>query len=219
MKINDYRKNIFSQNGEDGVIEYILERLPSKDGWCCEFGAWDGKYLSNTYNLVESKGYKAVYIEGDAKRFQDLLVNSQQNNNIVPIQRFVGYEGEDKLDNILSSTKITQDFDLLSIDVDGIDYLIWKSLETYRPKVVVIEINSSIRPDYLMDEQRLSINEIKNGGVNYKTCFELGKQKGYKLIIHLGNMIFVDEKYENHFNVANEDNYMDFFDNRWNGLR
>lgn len=37
-----------------------------------EFGAWDGKHLSNTFALVE-QGARAVYIEGDEGRFQDLL--------------------------------------------------------------------------------------------------------------------------------------------------
>lgn len=226
MKINEYRKNIFSQNGEDGVIEYILERLPSKNGWCCEFGAWDGKYLSNTYNLVKSENYKAVYIEGDSNKFRDLLTTCQEHSGIVPIQRLVGHEGENSLDNILSSTEIPKDFDLLSIDVDGIDYLIWKNLEIYRPKVVVIEINSYMRPNYSMSEHQLSypvissVHALESGGVNFKTCYELGLKKGYKLLIHLGNMIFVDEKYEDLFDVvANEDNYMDFFDNSWQGQR
>ena len=59
-----YAKDIHSQNGEDGIIEELLKRLEIKDGWVCEFGAWDGVYLSNTFALVE-KGFKGVYIEGD----------------------------------------------------------------------------------------------------------------------------------------------------------
>ena len=51
-----YRKNFFSQNGEDGVISEILKRLnlKSKEKWCCEFGAWDGIHGSNTFNLVKN---------------------------------------------------------------------------------------------------------------------------------------------------------------------
>jgi hypothetical protein len=64
-----YRKNIFSQNGEDGVISEILERLKlnKNNSWCCEFGAWDGIHGSNTFNLVKHSDYNAVYIEGDKK--------------------------------------------------------------------------------------------------------------------------------------------------------
>ena len=69
----DARKNIYSQNGEDGVVELLTEFLDIKEGSFCEFGAWDGKYLSNTYNLLENKNWKGVYIEGDKDKYQDLL--------------------------------------------------------------------------------------------------------------------------------------------------
>ena len=50
-----YKKNFFSQNGEDGVILELLKRLKLKKKilWCCEFGAWDGIHGSNTFNLVK----------------------------------------------------------------------------------------------------------------------------------------------------------------------
>ena len=67
------RKNIYSQNGEDGVISSILAQIGTnspENCWCVEFGAWDGKHLSNTFALVE-RGWNAVYIEGDEIKFQD----------------------------------------------------------------------------------------------------------------------------------------------------
>ena len=53
---------------------------------------------------------------------------------------------ENPLDNVLAKTPIPSDFDLLVVDVDGCDYWIWKRLENYRPRVVVIEINSTMPP-------------------------------------------------------------------------
>ena len=49
----NYRSNIYSQNGEDGIISEILKRLnlDQKKLWCVEFGAWDGMHLSNTFAL------------------------------------------------------------------------------------------------------------------------------------------------------------------------
>lgn len=44
----EHKKNVHSQSGEDGVIGAILDLLPERDRWCVEFGAWDGKLLSNT---------------------------------------------------------------------------------------------------------------------------------------------------------------------------
>lgn len=84
-----YRKNIYSQNGEDGILTEIIRRLKINNaGWVCEFGAWDGKHLSNTFALVE-KGWEAVYIEGDPGKYTDLLDTAKIYDNIIPIQEFV----------------------------------------------------------------------------------------------------------------------------------
>lgn len=56
---NSYSSNIYSQNGEDGIIKELLKCVNINNGWVCEFGAWDCIYLSNTFNLVE-KGFNAV---------------------------------------------------------------------------------------------------------------------------------------------------------------
>ena len=67
-----YRYNIHSQNGEDGIIEKLFADLDIKDGYLCEFGAWDGKYLSNTYNLFyNNEQYTPILIEGDKERYND----------------------------------------------------------------------------------------------------------------------------------------------------
>ena len=42
-----FRRNVYSQNGEDGVLDEIFRRLSKNSGWFCEFGAWDGRYGSN----------------------------------------------------------------------------------------------------------------------------------------------------------------------------
>ena len=44
-----FKKNVFSQNGEDGIIEELIKRLEIKNLEVCEFGAWDGKLYSNTF--------------------------------------------------------------------------------------------------------------------------------------------------------------------------
>ena len=57
MLFQNFKKNIYSQNGEDGIIEEVINRLDlfkNKNLWCCEFGAWDGMHSSNTFALVEN---------------------------------------------------------------------------------------------------------------------------------------------------------------------
>src|SRR5215471_16231243 len=67
-----YAKLVTSQDGEDGVIDEVLRRLGVSRGWCVEFGAYDGKTDSNTWNLIHNGGWKAVLIEPYAKAFQTL---------------------------------------------------------------------------------------------------------------------------------------------------
>jgi hypothetical protein len=68
--------NVFSQFGEDGILNTILSGMRdcgiSLNSWCVEFGAWDGIHHSNSFNLISSFSWKAVLIEGDNKRFMEL---------------------------------------------------------------------------------------------------------------------------------------------------
>ena len=82
-----YRSNIYSQNGEDGVIAEILQRLnlDQQKLWCVEFGAWDGIHHSNSFALVERHNWNAVYIEGDKKKYNDLLKTAKKHKNITTV--------------------------------------------------------------------------------------------------------------------------------------
>jgi len=77
-----FKRDEFSQTGEDGIIEKILEILPSNDRWCVEFGAWDGLFLTNARHLIDSKGFSAVLIEADKKKFLDLRRNYAQAEKV-----------------------------------------------------------------------------------------------------------------------------------------
>jgi hypothetical protein len=191
MSLSDFKYNVYSQNGEDGIIEEIFNRLPKDklDHWCVEFGAWDGVHLSNTCNLVRHSNYKAVLIEADKKRYKQLLSNFP-SDNVIKLNKWVNFEGEDSLDNTLSKTPLPKDFDFLSIDIDGVDYWVWESLRNFRPKVVCIEFNPTI-PNMIEFTNPRDF-KIKQGS-SAKAIVELATEKGYKIVsITNTNLFFVE---------------------------
>ena len=183
--------NVYSQNGEDGVVKEIFQRLTkaiSTDSWCVEFGAWDGIHLSNTCRLIREEKYKAVLIEGDPKRVEQLFKNFPQDE-VIKICRFVGFEGENTIDKILSETPIPEDFDFLSIDIDGVDYYIFESIKNYRPKVICIEFNPTI-PNSVDFVQAKNFS-VKQGS-SAQALTRLASVKGYSLVHATAcNLIFV----------------------------
>lgn len=176
----EFRNDVYSQTGEDGVISKILEILPNKNKWCVEFGAWDGLHLTNTRHLIESCGYSAVLIEADRERFESLRRNyAPYSGKVISINKLVGFNDDDNLDSLLRETHIPHDFDVLSIDIDGNDYHVWRRVEHYRPKLVVIEFNHTI-PTEVHFVQKADPSVIR--GSSLLALVELGNAKGYELV-------------------------------------
>jgi hypothetical protein len=198
--LNEFCTDVYSQTGEDGVIAKALETLPSRNRWCVEFGAWDGKHLSNTFNLVENENYNVVLIEGDRAKYQGLRNEYPHRERVIFVGQFVGWEDNDNLDTILEKTQTPLDFDLLSIDVDGNDYHIWKAAKKFKPKLVLIEFNptSSNRLQFVQPAAPSC-----NQGSSSAALVQLGKSKGYELICVIGpNLLFVDRQYYGAFHIA-----------------
>jgi hypothetical protein len=147
--LRSYRSDVHSQHGEDGVLAEVFDRLESStelSRWCVEFGAWDGLHLSNTANLVLHRGWRAVLIEPVAERCAEIPRNLPADR-VTALCSSVGLEPPNRLDDLLASTGIPEDLDLLSIDIDGDDLHVLRSVRRYRPKVVCIEYNFTIPND------------------------------------------------------------------------
>lgn len=196
----EYARNLTSQHGENGIVEKVLEVIGNNDKWCVEFGSWDGKRCSNSFELIDCKGYSAVLIEGDRRRFRDLLKTFAENKKVIPINAFVGFNQDDNLDSILKDTEIPLDFDFLSIDIDGNDYHVWEAMQDYKPKLVVIEFNPTIPSSIEFIQPRdLSVTQ----GSSLLSMVRLAKKKGYELVACTrNNAFFVDSKYFDLFGIA-----------------
>jgi len=198
--LNEFAKSVTSQYGENGIIEKVLDVINDSNKWCVEFGSWDGKKSSNTFNLISAKDYSAVLIEGDPRRFRDLLKTIEGNKKVVPINAFVGFEENNCLDSLLKTTQIPVDFDLLSIDIDGNDYYVWQDVQHYKPKVVVIEFNPTIHKSVEFVQPR-DVRVTQGSGL--LSISKLAKSKGYELVSTTKtNAIFVDSKYFGLFGIT-----------------
>ena len=188
--LNHYARDIYSQCGEDGIIEHIFIKLRHRNKYAVEFGAWDGIHYSNTFNLIQNNKCSVLMIEGSAEKFKDLEETARKvHGKITPVNGIVGIRDYPLLDTYLQQNDAPEYPDLLSIDVDGIDYHIWASLKNYHPRVVVIEYNPTIPNDVFFVQ---AANEYICEGSSAAAIVELAAQKGYQLAaVTLYNLIFV----------------------------
>ena len=98
----------------------------------------------------------------------------------------------------------------MSIDVDSYDYQIWKSLKDYKPKIVIIEINSSVK----VDNKDWIHTPGKYNGTGFKPTYELGLEKGYKFVLHTGNIFFIRNDLFEKLNIT-YNNPLENFRNNW----
>ncbi|MCW1908056.1 MAG: hypothetical protein KIH63_001805 [Candidatus Saccharibacteria bacterium] len=190
MDLEKYRKSETSQWGEDGVIAEIFKRIGTKSKIAVEFGSWDGKYLSNIWDLWHNKDWHAVLIESDKKRSDEAQREYKAFDKVKFVTAFVEAAGENSLENILTREIGSQVPDLISIDIDSDDYYIFESLKEHLPRVVVIEFNPSIPPH---------VEAVQSPGQYFGASalsqLKLGKKKGYSLaFVTKTNLILVNNK-------------------------
>lgn len=181
--LNQYAKNhVFSQNGEEGIIYECLFRMgTATQGHAVEMGGNDGRWCSNIALLLNNN-WSGLFVEAD----YNLYLKCRQNWADYPKVRSQCSRVDGKNINAF----VDDSCDLLSLDTDGSDYEIFAGLEA-KPKIVIMEIDSSIPPNVE------GFNS--DGGAGYFTGVELGLEKGYFLLAHTGNLVFVREDYKHLF--------------------
>lgn len=136
--LGENRENRYSQFGEDSIIEKIFSRIGTLNKWCCECGAADGIFFSNTRKLIE-EGWSSLQIEADEKQFEKLADLYRNVPSVTCYNYKVQTSGAFSFDRLLSKVGAPFDPDLLVIDVDGEDYWLANSLISHRPRVLMVE--------------------------------------------------------------------------------
>jgi hypothetical protein len=210
-EINQHVKKIMvSQNGEEGIIQYLFDKIGFTNKCCIEFGAIDGVRISNTYFLKEKHDFTRYLIEGNPN------VKNNTNGEKI-IKKLITPEN---INNILDEENCPDNVDFLSIDIDGDDYWVWKSMK-HRARIVVIEYHSvlpndkalaiipstgDVRSNEVSYPQKSSYNKITKRterlnayyGANLRAMFNLAKSKGYKFCTTLSDNAFfiVEEEFD-----------------------
>ncbi len=177
---------IYSQNGEDGILLHIFSKIGIKKKDFVEFGISDGREC-NTANLSINHSWRGLLMDNDKENVVKAREYYKQTNGRVKvIQCFIT---KDNINNVLKLNNVSGEIDLLSIDIDGNDYWVWKEIEVVNPRVVVIEYNGSFGDDKSLsvsyDPEFERISKHKSGfyhGASLKALAKLGKKKGYALV-------------------------------------
>ncbi len=179
-----FERRRWSQGGEDGLLETLFTRIGLTNRFLVEFGCGDGAQCNAAAWIRD--GWKGLMMDG-------LIPPSQSD---LPIhQEWISAE---TIVPLFHKHRVPERFDLLSIDIDGNDYWVWKAIP-HRPRVVVIEYNGNLPPSppvTIPYDPHFRWRGGDHYGASLGALAKLGAQKGYRLIYctQAGvNAVFVDE--------------------------
>lgn len=134
----------FSQNGEDGIIDYLLQNTPDRNRYFIEIGASDGLECNSAW-LAIAKKFSGLMIEGNKKACEHAAVLYAQLN--LGVECIGAFLTKENVAGILESA-LYRNPDVFSLDIDGNDYYIAEAIMKagFRPKIFVVEYNSALGP-------------------------------------------------------------------------
>jgi hypothetical protein len=189
-ELHDVEFRGFSQNGEDGILLYLFSLLGMGDRRCVEICAGTG-IQCNTANLIINHGWQGLLVEGDASLVeQGRFFYERHGDTFSYPPRFIhAWVTRENVNAILEEHGFEGPIDLLSLDLDGVDYWIWDAIEVVRPRVVIAEIqchwgaDRSVTVPYAPDFKAQFIDGMGiYAGASLPAFAKLARRKGYRLI-------------------------------------
>lgn len=166
-----HEASLYSQNGEDGVIAYIFQKIGTTSRYCVELGASDGITNSNTYFLL-LQGWDSLSLD--------------RSYNVPAYNLHKEFITAENINVLFDKYKVPKDFDLLSIDVDYNTFYLWKAIgDAYRPAVVVVATNATHLPseDKVVIYHPFYVGDTSvYFGASVLSFYKLGRSKGYSLV-------------------------------------
>lgn len=177
---------VFSQWGEDGIIQYLLKHIPIERPIFVEFGV-ENYTESNTRFLLTNNQWAGLVIDGSAENIDYIRRDPiYWATNLKAERSFIT---KDNINDLLSRNGIVGDIGLLSVDIDGNDYWVWQAIDTILPRIVICEYNSQFGPaaevttpyDAAFVRDTAHFSKIYYGASIAALC-SLAAGKGYSLV-------------------------------------
>lgn len=176
-----FERKVFSQQGEDGILEEIFHRVGMTNRYFVEFGVETGVQC-NAAHLARNRGWSGLFMEASPTDFAALEKNFADLPGVTCRQAVVTSAN---VEEHFAAAGVPAEPDLLSIDIDGNDYWVWKAITNYRPRVLVMEYNPFHPPPerWVMTEDPT----FRWGGTTYfgaslTSLTLLSREKGYELV-------------------------------------
>ncbi len=184
--INQYEYRHFSQNCEDGIIDYLFSEIGFHSKFFLEFGF--DVTENNCLRLLLKEKFSGVYIDGSDKKC-DLFNKATKAfglKDVIAISKFLKIEN---LESTIMKAGIPDEIDIISIDVDGNDYWFWEEINSITPRIVVIEYNASLGPELSLTvpyDPHFNRHEKHSSGfycgASIAALKVLGEKKNYRLV-------------------------------------
>jgi len=179
-----------SQNLEDGILLYIFNLIGISNKICVEICASNGKQC-NSANLILNHGWTGFLFDGDLKLIEE-GIDFYRNNpktTALPPKMIHAWVTAENVNELLKSNGINGQVELLSLDMDGVDYWILESINSISPKVIVVETqciwgnDRSVTVPYSPEFKAQFIDEFGiYSGASLPAFKKLFNKKGYRLI-------------------------------------
>jgi hypothetical protein len=184
--IQSHEFKVSSQNGEDGIIQFLVDNVHIETPIFIEFGIQDYTE-SNTRFLLTNNNWSGLVIDGDRDNI-DYVIKDRiyWQYNLKAVAAFIT---KDNVNDLFRKNGLQGEIGLLSIDIDGNDYWVWQAIDSVNPAIVVAEYNHRFGPEKAVtvpyDEKFFRTEAHYSNvyfGASLRALVNLGKQKGYSFV-------------------------------------
>jgi hypothetical protein len=184
--LHDIEFKVFSQFGDDGIIQYLIHRVAPLPDVFVEFGV-EHYREANTRFLLSNNNWRGLVLDVNQKCVDQIRREEIYWRHTLTAK--CAWITRDNINDLIRAAGVTGEIGLLSIDIDGNDYWVWEKLDIVDPVIVIVEYNSVFGPDFAVtipyDANFSRFKAHYSGqfwGASLSALDLLAKRKGYSLV-------------------------------------